>query len=427
MRILKAIVLAMMLAILISNAAVAQQLYGQRLQSIDGRWTLPTATRLLGSTDDDHIGRGSINSWDLSASIGSPVFAAAPGIVKTSGCYLYENRITPNLQGYGCSVQVDHGTGIVSQYGHCKEGTLYVKAGEQVTANSLLCQVGTTGQTSWPHVHFTILRNGSPVRIDSVFDIRQMSYCKFCKATNDPSAPVVGYIGAQQGQQSTGYDSLGMQLLRTAGEALAKMDPVSVQAGLAAIIMAILLALWLSPNWVRVALVSSLVSAGCATTVGLLFMPTQTAPVQAAQAATGGWQQAYKVTIGSEGFLCTNDGAYTMGGVTQGTYDAWRMSQGLGHADVCRNLTEAQRQAIFVQRYWVASGADKLPANLAITYVDHAFNAGVGAARRGLAACGLDVSCFNRWRVQDYRSKSNCGLYCTAWINRVNKVRSITE
>jgi murein DD-endopeptidase MepM/ murein hydrolase activator NlpD len=427
MRTLKAVLLAAMLAVLSSNTAIAQQLYGQRLQSIDGQWTLPTATRLLGSTDDDHVSRGSINSWDLSASIGSPVFAAAPGRVKTSGCYLYENRITPNLQGYGCSVQVDHGGGLVSQYGHCKEGTLYVKAGGQVTANSLLCQVGTTGQTSWPHVHFTILRNGSPVRIASVFDIRQMHYCKFCKATNDPSAPIAGYIGSAQGQQSTGYDSLGMQMVRALGGALAQTDPVTVQMGLAAAIMAIMLALWLSPNWVRVAIVSGLVSVTCAITVALLFMPTQAAPVQTGQAAPGGWQQAYKVTIGSEGFSCTNDGAYTMGGVTQGTYDAWRMSQGLGHADVCRNLTEAQRQSIFVQRYWVASGADKLPANLAITYVDHAFNAGVGAARQGLAACGLDVSCFNRWRVQDYQGKSNCRLYCTAWINRVNKVRSITE
>jgi hypothetical protein len=423
MRTLRAVALAMALAIVTANTVSAQPVYGQRLRSVDGLWTLPTATRLLGSSDDDHVRRGSINSWDLSASIGSPVFAAAPGIVKTAGCYLYENRITANLQGYGCSVQVDHGGGIVSQYGHCKEGTLYVKAGDQVTAESLLCQVGITGQTSWPHVHFTILRNGSPIRIDSIFDIRQMHYCKFCKATNDPSAPVVGAVGvAGQGQQSTAYDSMGMQMLRTVGKALAEADPVSVQAGLATVIMVILLALWLSPNWARVAIVAGLVSTGCATGVALMFMPLPTA-----QAATGGWQHAYRVTIGSEGFSCTNDGAYTMGGVTQGTYDAWRMSQGMGQADVCRNLTEQQRQAIFVQRYWVASGADKLPANLAITYVDHAFNAGVGAAKQGLAACGLDVRCFNRWRVQDYQSKANCGLYCTAWINRVNKVRSITE
>ena len=421
MRILTMLVMVAILSLLTSNTAAAQQLYGQRLRSIDGQWTLPTATRMLGSTDDDHVGRGSINSWDLSASIGSPVFAAASGVVRTSGCYLYENRITPNLQGYGCSVQVDHGSGIVSQYGHCKEGTLYVKTGDQVTADSLLCQVGLTGVTGWPHVHFTILRNGSPIRIDSIFDIRQMHYCKFCKATNDPSAPIVGYVGLAPGQQSTAYDSLGMQMVRTVGEALAQTDPASIQAGLAAVIMAILLALWLSPTWVRVAIVAGLVSMVCATGVALLFMPMPT--VQ----AEGSWQNAYQVTIGSEGWQRTTDPVRTMGGVTQGAYDAWRMSQGMGPADVWYDLTEAQRQAIFVQRYWLASGADRLPANLAITYVDHAFNAGVGAARQGLAVCGLNVRCFNRWRVQDYQSKANCRLYCTAWINRVNRVRSITE
>lgn len=424
MQTLRVLALVTVLMIL-SNGTAAAQDYGQRLRSIDGQWTLPTATRLLGSTDDDHIKRGSINSWDLSASIGSPVFAAAPGIVKTAGCYLYENRITPNLQGYGCSVQIDHGNGVVSQYGHCKEGTLYVSKGQQVTADSLLCQVGTTGQTAWPHVHFTILRNGSPIRIASVFDINQMHYCKFCRATNDPSAPVSGMVSGQA-QQVVTYDSMGLQLLRTMGKALAETEPATVQMGLAATIMAILLALWLSPNWARMVIVAGLVSTGCATGVALMFIPTQAAPTQVNQPA-GAWQQAYKVTIGSEGFSCTNDGAYTMGGVTQGTYDAWRMSQGLGRADVCASLTEQQRQAIFVQRYWIASGADKLPAKLALTYVDHAFNAGIGAAKRGLAACGLDVSCFNRWRVQDYQGKSNASLYLAGWLNRVNRIRSLTE
>jgi len=406
--------------VILSNGTAAAQDYGQRLRSMDGQWTLPTATRLLGSSDDDHISRGSINSWDLSASVGSPVFAAAAGQVSYVDCYGYENKRSSFHQGYGCAVDVNHGNGIVSQYAHCKQGTFYVKVGDQVTADSLLCQVGTTGQTSWPHVHFTILRNGSPIRIDSIFDIRQMRYCKFCRATNDPGAPVTGPVPGQAQSVAT-YDSLGLQLLGTLGKALAASDPATVQLGLAAAIMAILLALWLSPNWARMVIVAGLVSTGCATGVALMFIPTQ------ANQPASDWQQAYRVTIGSEGFSCTTDGAYTMGGVTQGTYDAWRMAQGLGHADVCANLTEQQRQAIFVQRYWLASGADKLPARLALTYVDHAFNAGIGTAKRGLAACGLDVTCFNQWRVQDYRSKSNASLYLAGWLNRVNRIRSLTE
>lgn len=419
MRTLRAIALAILLAILSSAPMQAQELYGQRLRSMDGQWVLPVASLILASSDDDHVSRGSINSWDLSAAIGSPVFAAAPGIVKTAGCYLYEHKVTPNLQGYGCSLQVDHGGGIVSQYGHCKEGTLYVKAGDRVTADSLLCQVGLTGVTGWPHTHFTILKNGSPIRIDSVFDIGRMHYCKFCKADNNPSAPVVGAVGATQGQQPTGYDSLGMRLLRTLGEGIAQTEPAALQMGLTALLMGIMLALWFSPNWARVAIVAGLISTGCATGVALMFVPMPT--VQAA----GSWQQAYAFTAKSEGWDKTADGAHTMGGVTQGTYNAWRKAKGLPPADVQHALTETERQAIFYERYWLASGADMLPFKLAMTYVDHVFV--TGSAKAGLARCGTDVRCFNDWRITDFQGKGNCHLYCAGWINRVNRIRSLTE
>lgn len=196
------------LAALVMPPAVAraQDVYGDRLVSKDGVWVLPVATRLLGSTDDDHIGRGSINSWDLSAVNGTPVFAAREGVIEAAGCYLYENRQWPIMQGYGCAVQIKHPDGVSSQYGHCAEGSLLVSKGDQVTAETQLCVVGRTGVTSWSHTHFTILVNGSPIRIDKVFDINQMAYCKFCEAKNDPRE-LVRIQGQTAQQQSTMSES----------------------------------------------------------------------------------------------------------------------------------------------------------------------------------------------------------------------------
>jgi len=128
----------------------------------------------------------------------------------------------------------------------------------------------------------------------------------------------------------------------------------------------------------------------------------------------------------NEGWACTHDPIRTMGGVTQGTYDAWRMSKGYGAADVCSSLTRDQAKAIYYERYWLASGADKLPILLALTHVDMAINAGNGVAREILAQCGNNVACYNAARIVAYQGMRNCSLYCQAWINRVNKIRRYT-
>jgi len=102
------------------------------------------------------------------------------------------------------------------------------------------------------------------------------------------------------------------------------------------------------------------------------------------------------------------------------------MSKGYGAADVCSSLTRDQAKAIYYERYWLASGADKLPILLALTHVDMAINAGNGVAREILAQCGNNVACYNAARIVAYQGMRNCSLYCQAWINRVNKIRRYT-
>lgn len=400
--------------------------YGYRLPSKDGKWLLPVATRLLGSTDDDHVHRGSINSWDLSAAIGSPVFAAASGTVEAAGYYLYENRKWPIMQGYGGAIQIKHGGGISSQYGHCLEGSIRVKAGDQVTASTLLCQVGKTGVTSFNHTHFTILRNGSPIRMDSVFDKGLMRYCHLCSGKNDPKAPIGDSMvtGQPQAQpqtpmMATRYDQL-LTILR-------QYPPQLVSLAVMVLLGTLVLVYWLGGRTERIAIIAGVSGMAGAAVIVWLFMPigvVASSPTNAGQqtAISGGdsWKAAYAFMRKWEGNRCVHDPVRTLKGITQGTYTAWLQSKGQGNADVCTSLTEQQAEAIYYQRYWLASGADKLAPAAALVVFDHAVNAGVGEGKALIAQCGSDVSCLISARLADYKTKGNYATYGRAWTNRVN-------
>lgn len=412
----------------VPTSAFGQSLYGQRLASKDGKWLIPVASRVLGSSDDDHLRRGSINSWDISVSVGTPIMAAAPGVVEAAGCNLYESRQWPIMQGYGCAVQISHGNKISSQYGHCKQGSLFVKRGDQVTQDSVLCLAGLTGMTSFQHVHFTILRNGSPVRIDSVFDISQMQRCFLCNGTNDPKTPVNGVIGnnvthtTTATQPTTVAGTRYAQLLRI----LAQYPPQAISMGIMGLLGLLVLVYWLGGKVERIAIVAGVSGMAGAAVIMWLFIPLAQ-PVQAGQhsAVSGGnsWKAAYAFMRRWEGGSnppCVHDPVRTLKGITQGTYTAWRMSQGMGPADVCTSLTEQQAEAIYYQRYWIASGAEKLSTPVAIAHFDHAVNAGVGAAKGILAQCGDNIECYIKGRLADYRTKGNYATYGRAWTNRVN-------
>ena len=88
------------------------------------------------------------NGVDIGAPIGSPVFAAKSGTVK------YATQVG----GYGNAIQLDHGNGVTTLYGHLdKYG---VKAGQKVQGGQKIAESGNTGVSSGPHLHFEIAKNG---------------------------------------------------------------------------------------------------------------------------------------------------------------------------------------------------------------------------------------------------------------------------
>jgi murein DD-endopeptidase MepM/ murein hydrolase activator NlpD len=88
---------------------------------------------------------------DISASSGTPIWAAAAGTVIWSGW----------RGGYGNAVVVDHGNGLATLYAH--SSSLLVSVGQSVGQGETVALVGTTGNSSGPHLHFEVRVNGTAV------------------------------------------------------------------------------------------------------------------------------------------------------------------------------------------------------------------------------------------------------------------------
>ena len=88
---------------------------------------------------------------DIGAQYGANIIAAAGGTVKFAGWN----------GGYGNCAIIDHGGGVSTLYAHMS--SLLVSAGQYVSAGSLVGRVGSTGNSTGPHLHFEVLINGTAV------------------------------------------------------------------------------------------------------------------------------------------------------------------------------------------------------------------------------------------------------------------------
>jgi murein DD-endopeptidase MepM/ murein hydrolase activator NlpD len=85
---------------------------------------------------------------DVSAPTGTPIFAAAKGRVVRSGWVV----------GYGLTVEIDHGFGFTTLYGHASK--LIAAVGDEVTRGDVIAQVGSTGTTTAPNLHYEVKVGG---------------------------------------------------------------------------------------------------------------------------------------------------------------------------------------------------------------------------------------------------------------------------
>lgn len=88
---------------------------------------------------------------DLAGKMGEPVIAVAAGVVTYAG----------KRFGYGNLVEINHGNGFVTRYGHNSE--VKVRVGETVSKGQVVALMGSTGRSTGPHVHFEVWRRGHVV------------------------------------------------------------------------------------------------------------------------------------------------------------------------------------------------------------------------------------------------------------------------
>lgn len=94
---------------------------------------------------------------DIPAGYGAEILAAASGRVVTAGW----------VSGYGNYTVIDHGGGLMTAYGH--QSSFAVSVGQTVTQGQVIGYVGSTGNSTGPHLHFEVYVNGATVDPKSYF------------------------------------------------------------------------------------------------------------------------------------------------------------------------------------------------------------------------------------------------------------------
>lgn len=106
----------------------------------------------FGARTDPFNGRPEFHTGiDLDAPYRTTVYSTAPGVVIFTGW----------KEGYGRTIEIDHGHGIVTLYAHLHR--IMVANGERVAAHVKIAQLGSTGRSTGPHLHYEIRLDGRPV------------------------------------------------------------------------------------------------------------------------------------------------------------------------------------------------------------------------------------------------------------------------
>lgn len=87
---------------------------------------------------------------DFADQLDAPILAAESGVVI---------RVSAHPQ-YGNSLDLDHGNGLITRYGHASK--VLVKSGDVVKRGQEIAQIGSTGRSTGPHLHFEVIKDGVP-------------------------------------------------------------------------------------------------------------------------------------------------------------------------------------------------------------------------------------------------------------------------
>lgn len=131
------------------------KLFDQKIKKMMVPTQTPVPNANLGSMFgwriDPITGRSALHTGlDFPATPGTPIFAAAGGVVVTQ-----EHQVE-----YGNMIEVDHGNDLISRYAHTSK--VMVKKGDLIKRGQKIAEVGNTGRSTGPHLHFEVLVQGIP-------------------------------------------------------------------------------------------------------------------------------------------------------------------------------------------------------------------------------------------------------------------------
>jgi murein DD-endopeptidase MepM/ murein hydrolase activator NlpD len=134
-------------------SGLESQLFDERIRKHLLPSASPVATDARGSGFglrlDPFTGQTAMHEGiDFIAEAGTPILAAAAGIVRTAERH----------PQYGNMVEIDHGNDLITRYAHASE--LFVQPGEFVKRGQRVAAVGTTGRSTGPHLHFEVRIGG---------------------------------------------------------------------------------------------------------------------------------------------------------------------------------------------------------------------------------------------------------------------------
>ncbi len=127
---------------------------------VEGGWVSSN----FGKRADPFTGHQSMHEgMDIATRFGSQILATSDGLVTFSG----------EKAGYGLMVEITHDSALVTRYAHTS--TALVKVGDRVQKGQAIAQVGTSGRSTGPHLHFEVLRDGNAVNPQRYLQLQQAS------------------------------------------------------------------------------------------------------------------------------------------------------------------------------------------------------------------------------------------------------------